>query len=39
MQATENGGVSVTTKKPSNPQQPGKNTVTVTYGPKTGTRK
>ncbi|KAJ5127519.1 hypothetical protein N7448_008298 [Penicillium atrosanguineum] len=39
VQATENGDVAVTTKKPSNPQQPGKNQVTVTYGPKTATRK
>ncbi|KAJ5972657.1 uncharacterized protein N7479_002575 [Penicillium vulpinum] len=38
VQATENG-VAVTTKKPSNPQQPGQNLVTVTYGPKTSTRK
>ena len=39
VQGTENGAVTVTTKKPSNPQQPGKNEVTVTYGPKTATRK
>ncbi|KAJ5099130.1 hypothetical protein N7532_006131 [Penicillium argentinense] len=39
VQATENGGVAVTTKKPSNPQQPGKNQVTVSYGPNTATRK
>ncbi|CAI7628950.1 unnamed protein product [Penicillium glandicola] len=38
VQATENGVV-VTTKKPSNPQQPAQNLVTVTYGPKTSTRK
>ncbi|KAJ5504684.1 hypothetical protein N7463_007558 [Penicillium fimorum] len=38
VQATENG-VAVTTKKPSNPNQPGQNLVTVTYGPKTSTRK
>ncbi|KGO37583.1 Ribosomal protein L28e [Penicillium expansum] len=38
VQATENG-VAVTTKKPSNPQQPGQNLVTVTYGPSTSTRK
>ncbi|KAJ5205619.1 hypothetical protein N7472_002067, partial [Penicillium cf. griseofulvum] len=37
VQATENG-VAVTTKKPSNPNQPGQNLVTVTYGPKTSTR-
>jgi large subunit ribosomal protein L28e len=29
----------VTTKKPTNPNQPGQNLVTVTYGPKTSTRK
>ncbi|KAK5787492.1 hypothetical protein VI817_009989 [Penicillium citrinum] len=39
VQGTENGGVSVTTKKPSNPNQPGKNFVTVNYGPNTATRK
>lgn len=39
MQATENGGVAVLSKKPGNPQQPAKNLVTVTYGPSTGTRK
>ncbi|KAJ5570362.1 uncharacterized protein N7459_009792 [Penicillium hispanicum] len=39
VQGAENGAVTVTTKKPGNPQQPGKNEVTVTYGPKTGTRK
>jgi large subunit ribosomal protein L28e len=38
VQATENG-VAVTTKKPTNPNQPGQNLVTVTYGPKTSTRK
>ncbi|CAG8901907.1 unnamed protein product [Penicillium egyptiacum] len=38
VQATENG-VAVTTKKPSNPQQPGQNLVTVTYGPRTSNRK
>ncbi|CAI7610154.1 unnamed protein product [Penicillium discolor] len=38
VQATENG-VAVTTKKPSNPQQPASNVVTVTYGPSTSTRK
>ncbi|KUM55680.1 hypothetical protein PENPOL_c022G01312 [Penicillium polonicum] len=38
VQATENG-VAVTTKKPSNPQQPAQNVVTVTYGPSTSTRK
>jgi hypothetical protein len=39
VQSTENGGIAVTTKKPGNPQQPGQNQVTVTYGPKTATRK
>ncbi|GAQ41181.1 hypothetical protein AtubIFM55763_003989 [Aspergillus tubingensis] len=39
VQATENGGVAVITKKPSNPQQPAKNVVTVTYGPNASTRK
>lgn len=29
----------MTTKKASNPQQPGSNFVTVNYGPKTSTRK
>ncbi|OQE13145.1 hypothetical protein PENFLA_c053G06774 [Penicillium flavigenum] len=38
VQATENG-VAVTTKKPSNPQQPAQNVVTVTYGPSTSNRK
>ncbi|KAJ5302045.1 hypothetical protein PENANT_c008G10416 [Penicillium antarcticum] len=38
VQGTENG-VAVTTKKPTNPQQPAKNIVTVTYGPSTATRK
>ncbi|KAJ5476011.1 hypothetical protein N7475_001740 [Penicillium sp. IBT 31633x] len=38
VQATENG-VAVTTKKPSNANQPAKNLVTVTYGPSTSTRK
>ncbi|KAF7522693.1 hypothetical protein PCG10_007207 [Penicillium crustosum] len=38
VQATENG-VAVITKKPSNPQQPAQNVVTVTYGPSTSTRK
>ncbi|CAP80103.1 hypothetical protein N7519_007642 [Penicillium mononematosum] len=38
VQATENG-VAVTTKKPSNPQQPAQNLVTVTYGPSTSNRK
>ncbi|OKO98576.1 hypothetical protein PENSUB_9252 [Penicillium subrubescens] len=39
VQATEDGSIAVTTKKPSNPQQPAQNQVTVTYGPKTATRK
>ncbi|GKZ97211.1 hypothetical protein AnigIFM59636_011964 [Aspergillus niger] len=39
VQATENGGVAVITKKPSNPQQPAKNVVTVTYGPNASTLK
>ncbi|RAK96431.1 60S ribosomal protein L28 [Aspergillus ibericus CBS 121593] len=39
VQATENGGVVVITKKPSNPQQPAKNVVSVTYGPNASTRK
>ncbi|OQD78627.1 hypothetical protein PENDEC_c001G05845 [Penicillium decumbens] len=39
VQDAENGDITVTTKKPSNPHQPGKNLVTVTYGPKTSTRK
>ncbi|RJE21252.1 60S ribosomal protein L28 [Aspergillus sclerotialis] len=39
VQATENGGVVVLTKKPSNPQQPGKNLVSVTYGPNASSRK
>ncbi|KAL4898466.1 ribosomal L28e protein family-domain-containing protein [Aspergillus ambiguus] len=39
VQATENGGVAVITKKPGNPNQPGKNFVTVNYGPGAGTRK
>ncbi|RAL07726.1 60S ribosomal protein L28 [Aspergillus homomorphus CBS 101889] len=38
VQATENGGVVVLTKK-SNPQQPAKNIVTVSYGPSASTRK
>ncbi|KAJ5966029.1 60S ribosomal protein L28 [Penicillium waksmanii] len=39
VQATENGGVAVTTKKASNPNKPAQNQVTVTYGPNAGTRK
>ena len=39
IQGSENGAVTVTTKKPGNPQHPGKNEVTVTYGPRTATRK
>ncbi|OOF91072.1 hypothetical protein ASPCADRAFT_211344 [Aspergillus carbonarius ITEM 5010] len=39
VQATENGGVVVISKKPSNPQQPAKNVVSVTYGPNASTRK
>ncbi|OOQ91503.1 putative 60S ribosomal protein L28e [Penicillium brasilianum] len=39
VQSAENGGVTVTAKKPGNPQQPAQNQVTVTYGPKTATRK
>ncbi|PYI10892.1 ribosomal protein L28e [Aspergillus sclerotiicarbonarius CBS 121057] len=39
VQATENGGVVVITKKPSNPQQPAKNVVSVTYGSSASTRK
>ncbi|PLB34493.1 60S ribosomal protein L28 [Aspergillus candidus] len=39
VQPTENGGVAVITKKPSNPQQPAKNVVTVNYGPNTSARK
>ncbi|OJJ97377.1 60S ribosomal protein L28 [Aspergillus brunneoviolaceus CBS 621.78] len=38
VQATENGGVVVLTKK-SNSQQPAKNIVTVSYGPSASTRK
>ncbi|KAJ5783678.1 uncharacterized protein N7518_009355 [Penicillium psychrosexuale] len=38
VQPTENG-VAVITKKPSNPQQPAQNLVTVTYGPSTANRK
>ncbi|GLI82045.1 hypothetical protein PoHVEF18_010445 [Penicillium ochrochloron] len=39
VQTTEDGSIAVTTKKPNNPQQPAQNQVTVTYGPKTATRK
>ncbi|KAE8144550.1 ribosomal L28e protein family-domain-containing protein [Aspergillus avenaceus] len=39
VQPTENGGVVVVTKKPSNPQQPAKNVVSVSYGPNASTRK
>ncbi|KAJ5612385.1 hypothetical protein N7510_005579 [Penicillium lagena] len=39
VQPAENGGVTVISKKPGNPQQPGKNEVSVTYGPNTSTRK
>ncbi|PWY64299.1 ribosomal protein L28e [Aspergillus heteromorphus CBS 117.55] len=39
VQPTENGGVVVLTKKTSNPQQPAKNVVSVTYGPNASTRK
>ncbi|KAJ5752347.1 hypothetical protein N7520_009264 [Penicillium odoratum] len=39
VQAAENGGVTVITKKAANPQQPGKTEVVVNYGPKTSTRK
>ncbi|KAJ5166514.1 uncharacterized protein N7482_005295 [Penicillium canariense] len=39
VQSTENGDVVVITKKAGNPQQPAQNLVTVTYGPKTSTRK
>ncbi|BCR89065.1 60S ribosomal protein L28 [Aspergillus chevalieri] len=39
VQGTENGGVTVTTKKTSAPQQPAKTFVNVNYGPKTSTRK
>ncbi|PYH98921.1 ribosomal protein L28e [Aspergillus ellipticus CBS 707.79] len=39
VQPTENGGVVVITKKSSNPQQPAKNVVSVTYGPNASTRK
>ncbi|KAJ5139108.1 uncharacterized protein N7515_003956 [Penicillium bovifimosum] len=38
VQGTENGVV-VITKKPSNPQQPAQNLVTVTYGPSSSNRK
>ncbi|KAJ5755303.1 60S ribosomal protein L28 [Penicillium manginii] len=39
VQATENGGVAVTTKKASNPNKPAQNQVTVNYGPNAGNRK
>ncbi|KAJ5806138.1 uncharacterized protein N7503_003740 [Penicillium pulvis] len=39
VQAAENGGVNVITKKPGNPQQPRQTEVTVNYGPKTSNRK
>jgi large subunit ribosomal protein L28e len=39
VQATENGGVVVITKKPGNPQQPAKNVVSVSWGPNAATRK
>ncbi|KAK1149952.1 hypothetical protein N8T08_003508 [Aspergillus melleus] len=39
VQASGSNGVSVITKKPSNPQQPGKNIVTVNYGPGASNRK
>ncbi|BAE61777.1 ribosomal L28e protein family-domain-containing protein [Aspergillus flavus] len=39
VQPTENGGVVVLTKKSGNAQQPGKNAVRVTFGPKASTRK
>ncbi|GAQ03510.1 probable 60S ribosomal protein L28e [Aspergillus lentulus] len=39
VQATENGGVVVITKKPGNPQQPAKNLVSVSWGPNAATRK
>ncbi|GAB1197305.1 hypothetical protein APSETT444_006598 [Aspergillus pseudonomiae] len=39
VQPTENGGVVVITKKSGNAQQPGKNAVRVTFGPKASTRK
>lgn len=39
VQPAENGGVTVISKKPGNPQQPSKNEVAVTYGPNTSTRK
>ncbi|KAJ5397265.1 60S ribosomal protein L28 [Penicillium cosmopolitanum] len=39
VQATENGGVAVTTKKAANPNKPAQNQVTVTYGPNASTRK
>ncbi|KAJ5701573.1 hypothetical protein N7488_009121 [Penicillium malachiteum] len=39
VQAAENGGVTVITKKASTPQQPAQTQVAVNYGPKTSTRK
>ncbi|KAF3403476.1 putative 60S ribosomal protein L28e [Penicillium rolfsii] len=39
VQSLEDGSIAVTTKKPNNTQQPAKSLVTVTYGPKTSTRK
>ncbi|CAI7591280.1 unnamed protein product [Penicillium manginii] len=39
VQATENGGVAVTTKKAANPNKPAQNQVTVNYGPNAGNRK
>ncbi|KAJ5491590.1 60S ribosomal protein L28e [Penicillium diatomitis] len=39
VQSDENGNVVVITKKPNNAQQPAQSLVTVSYGPKTSTRK
>ncbi|KAB8237853.1 hypothetical protein ETB97_012898 [Aspergillus alliaceus] len=39
VQPTENGGVTVITKKTGNVQQPTKNIVRVSFGPKASTRK
>ncbi|OJJ43716.1 hypothetical protein ASPZODRAFT_135723 [Penicilliopsis zonata CBS 506.65] len=39
VQATENGGVAIITKKPSSEQKPAQSFVTVTFGPNASTRK
>lgn len=39
VQESEDGGITLTSKKVGNPQQPGSNIVTTTWGPNASNRK